>query len=371
MGYQEEVKEVELHGFGDASSRGVRAAVYAVVRQHTGSTQRLVAAKGRLAKQGLTIPRLELIAAHMATNLLLNVRNALDNLPTPRVYAWQDSTVALHWIKGNGQYKQFVANRVAKIQLHKEIQWRHVPTDENPADLASRGGPVQSQALWWTGPEWLQDQPQWPENLVTQSSSASEQEAKVIREVLGAAQTTPEDDDLDELLKRASLQRSLRVGAWLKRFLYNCRNQNRKRGPLVTEELEEVREWWIRRIQERDSAEPHYSQVKACLNLQPNAQGLMVCEGRIQGKHPIYLPRNAEFTEKLVQQLHFDTLHGGVGLTMAAVRERYWVPKLRSLTKAIRSKCNGCKRFRATAVAIPAPGLLPEDRTTGGGGGSL
>ena len=74
-------------------------------------------AKARLANQGLIIPHLELISAHMAIYLLMNVRNALDNVPTPKVYGWLDSTVALHWIKGNGQYKQFVANRVTKIQL--------------------------------------------------------------------------------------------------------------------------------------------------------------------------------------------------------------------------------------------------------------
>ena len=137
--YREKVQEVELHSFGDASISGVGAAVYAVVRQESGTTQRLVAAKGRLAKQNLTIPRLELVGAYMATNLLINVRNAYDNLPPPMLYGWLDSTVALHWIKGNGQYKQFVANRVAKIRLHKDIEWRYVPTDNNPADLASKG----------------------------------------------------------------------------------------------------------------------------------------------------------------------------------------------------------------------------------------
>ena len=30
---------------------------------------------------------------------------------------------------------------MSKIQEHSEIQWRHVPTLDNPADLASRGGP--------------------------------------------------------------------------------------------------------------------------------------------------------------------------------------------------------------------------------------
>ena len=79
-------------------------------------SQSLVTAKARLAKKDLTVPRSELISAHMATNLVMNVKNALTELPEPAVYGWLDSTVALHWILGNGQYHQFVANRVQKNQ---------------------------------------------------------------------------------------------------------------------------------------------------------------------------------------------------------------------------------------------------------------
>ena len=94
------------------------------------------------------------------------------------LYGWLDSTVALHWIKGNGQYKQFVANRVAKIRLYKDIEWRYVPTDNNPADLASRGAQVEESQLWWTGPEWLFDHDKWPKNPVTKNSPASEAEMR-------------------------------------------------------------------------------------------------------------------------------------------------------------------------------------------------
>ena len=83
--YQEEIEEVELHAFGYASGQVVGAAVYSVVRQRSGTTQQLVAAKSRLAK-GLMIPGLELVGAHMATNLLVNVRNALNNVTTPQLY---------------------------------------------------------------------------------------------------------------------------------------------------------------------------------------------------------------------------------------------------------------------------------------------
>ena len=57
--YGEPVADIQLHAFGDASTQVVGSAVYAVIRQPSGTTQRLVAAKGRLAKLGLTIPRLE------------------------------------------------------------------------------------------------------------------------------------------------------------------------------------------------------------------------------------------------------------------------------------------------------------------------
>ena len=101
-------------------------AVYAVTQQPSGETQGLVAAKSRLAKKGLTIPRLELVAGHMATNLAHNVKESLQGLPVTSVHCWLDSSVALHWIKGGGDYKQFVNNRVRKIQDKSYIQWRHV-----------------------------------------------------------------------------------------------------------------------------------------------------------------------------------------------------------------------------------------------------
>ena len=113
--HQEKIQSINLHAFGDASSKGVSAAVYSVTHQPSGVTQGLVAAKSRLAKKGLTIPRLELVAGHMATNLVHNVKDALQGFPITNVHCWLDSSVALHWIGGGGNYKQFVSNRVQKI----------------------------------------------------------------------------------------------------------------------------------------------------------------------------------------------------------------------------------------------------------------
>ena len=72
------------------------------------------------------------------------------------------------------------------------------------------------------------------------------------------------------------------------------------------------------------------------------------------------------FTRKLVQRIHVETLHGGVSLTMASIREQYWIPTLRLLVKSVRSACWGCKRFIASPLTVPPPGPLPTDRTNGG-----
>ena len=153
--HRERITNVDLHCFGDASGKGVSAALYAVVSQPSGVAVGLVTAKSRLAKQRLIIPRLELVSGHKATNLIVNVRNALEGFPVGELHCLLDSIVALHWIRGTGVYKQFASNRVQKIKEHSEVKWHHVSTRENLADLGSRSGSVQESKLWWKGPEWL------------------------------------------------------------------------------------------------------------------------------------------------------------------------------------------------------------------------
>ena len=105
--------------------------------------------------------------------------------------------------------------------------------------------------------------------------------------------------------------------------------------------------------------------VKVLLNLQLNDTGVLECRGRIAGQYPIFLPENSEFTRKVVEQAHLTTLHGGVASTMARVRERYWVPKLRRMVKKARSDCFGYVKFRSQAYQKPPSGNLPATRTEG------
>lgn len=226
--YQEDIQSIELHAFGDASGKGVAAAVYAVVVQESGVNQGLVAARARLSKRGLTIPRLELVSGHMAVNLLANVASALDGFPLMEKYCWLDSTVALHWIRSPGTYKQFVSNRVEKIQAHSEVIWRHVGTSENPADLGSRGGEVLNHPSWCNGPKWLNNKACWPPDIVTKASDESMAEVKATREVFAVAIATT--DMLVTLLEKFTYWKTMRICAWIMRFVHNVRSKEDRKS---------------------------------------------------------------------------------------------------------------------------------------------
>ena len=57
----------------------------------------------------------------------------------------------LHWLQSKKPLPVFVENRLKEIKSHKGILFKYVPTQENPADLATRGkSPAELQhSIWW------------------------------------------------------------------------------------------------------------------------------------------------------------------------------------------------------------------------------
>ena len=114
---------------------------------------------------------------------------------------------------------------------------------------------------------------------------------------------------------------------------------------MTTQKTSKQMRFWEKGTQVKCQATSKFQEDQQRLNLQKNADGLYECRGCIQGNYPIYLPDGALFSKKLVIHAHLQTLHGGVSLTMAKIREKYWVPRLRRLTKRVINECRGCKRF--------------------------
>ena len=94
---KESITAVDLHIFDDASMVASCAVVYAVVHHPSVTNQRLVVSKPRISKKKLTIPRLKLVSAHMASDLIENTKAALKLHNIRSATGWRDSTVVLHW----------------------------------------------------------------------------------------------------------------------------------------------------------------------------------------------------------------------------------------------------------------------------------
>ena len=108
-----------------------------------------------------------------------------------------------------------------------------------------------------------------------------------------------------------------------------CHKKQRKIGPLTTEEISTREKFCLKRAQSDVVNTTKFSEDQLRLNLQKNKDGLFECRGRIQGEYPIYVPCDHVLARNLVEEVHLRTLHGGVGMTMAGIREKYWIPKLR------------------------------------------
>ncbi|XP_076638295.1 uncharacterized protein LOC143350228 [Colletes latitarsis] len=212
-----------LHGFSDASTKAYAAVVYprSVLEDGTVSSA-LLTAKTRVAPvKTVSVPRLELCAALLLARLIKFIQTSLMNRPMD-CHCWTDSQITLTWVNQSpSRWKTFVANRVAKIQtLVPQSSWHHVPTDENPADCASRGislSELKSHRLWWLGPQWLRKNPQeWPHSGYVTAPDASEEERRQTIKILTA---TAAPWELEQ--RYSSWPKLLRVIAYVKRFIDN------------------------------------------------------------------------------------------------------------------------------------------------------
>ena len=103
-------------------------------------TIQLLCAKSRVVSLKLvTTLRLELCGALLLARLYREIIGTLDIKPS-RIIFWCDSTIVLQWLKTPPHLlKTYVANCVATIQeITGSIEWRHVKSEDNPADAVSR-----------------------------------------------------------------------------------------------------------------------------------------------------------------------------------------------------------------------------------------
>ncbi|GFY69670.1 integrase catalytic domain-containing protein [Trichonephila inaurata madagascariensis] len=147
---------INIHGFADASTAAYRAVLYAQSISEEDVSTRLLCSKFRVALvKPITIPRLELWACVLLSQLLEKVLHSLT-LPIRQIMLWTDSNIVLAWIQRSPEQL-----KLSDYRLTKNCQWNHVSSNENLADLISRGlnaSDISSKQLWWYGPDFLKEE---------------------------------------------------------------------------------------------------------------------------------------------------------------------------------------------------------------------
>ena len=136
-----------------------------------------------------TIPRLELCAAALTIQVDATLTREISaDMDIQSSVYWTDGMIVLAYLQVDSKhYHTFVGNRVARIRSHSEAsQWRHVPSEQKPTDLASSVSHLASSE-WFYGPKSLtQQESEWSscEKLVPVLESDIEVKRNVIYSII-------------------------------------------------------------------------------------------------------------------------------------------------------------------------------------------
>lgn len=360
-------KSIQLHAFADASEKAYGAAIYIrAINKDDRIIVRLLCAKSRVAPlKKLTIPRLELCAAKLAAELTNRVKTTLK-LENVTTLLWSDSEVVLNWINSpSTAFQTFVANRVASIhEITMTQQWRHVSSQQNPADVLSRGispEKLTSCLIWFYGPQFLHGPESiWPPPFKTTKSCELERR----KITLVTQEKVSEVSFLDGINHGNSFRKLQRIFGYIIRFIQSTKGKNRALSTTLTvAEREESLQIIVRLMQASEFKDELHQLRKhrelnknnSLLGLAPFVDdvGILRVGGRLKeshlsydAKHQILLPYSHQLTKLLMKDLHQENLHVGPQGLLSITRQRFWPIKGKTLARSIVQHCIRCAKAK-------------------------
>ena len=248
------------------------------------------------------------------------------------VFLWSDSQIVLYWILNQRKLKPFVASRIQEFNNSVSASsWRYCPTQDNPADLLTRGITYKAFAqckLWKCGPSWISNRKHWPEwnSAVTLNIQVDTDELTEVTEP--PAKPPLEMPGLHQIMhitNYSSLLKLLHVSAYILRFLMNSKQTDvsqRRLGPLLPDELTKVSQAWIHSCQQTTFANEFINLQSRSVNTRRlplvrqlrlflDNKGIIRCGGRIHNaplddstKFPALLPKEHPLTKLIVYAVH-------------------------------------------------------------------
>ncbi|XP_042611086.1 uncharacterized protein LOC109074690 [Cyprinus carpio] len=386
-------KATELCVFSDASVKAIAAVAYLKVETDEGHTEvSFVLGKAKLAPLAeLTIPRLELCAAVLATEIADQIREEIG-LMLDRITFFTDSKVVLGYITNESRrFYVYVNNRVQRIrQSSHPGQWRYVATENNPADLGSRS--VAASQLqgssWLTGPRFLLEPEESSMDIMAFELVNPDSDVELRPKVTAlSTKVLGERLDTKRFERFSSWSRLTRAVA---RLLHVARSLHKpahdaecvgwhycKKG-ITSAELTEAEHVIIKSVQCEVYAEemtcfeskqdlPGSSPLKK-LHPVRDKEGLLRVGGRITHSnlpadetHPILIPGKHHLAVLLIRHHHEQVKHQGRHFTEGAVRgSGLWIVGAKRAINSLIYKCVTCRKLRGRSEQQQMVDLPPE-----------
>ena len=353
----------ELHHFSDASTSGYGQCSYLRVKNEDGDVHcTLIMGKSRVSPTKVTtIPRLEPTAAAVSVTVSNMLREEMVYGSVEELF-WTDSKVVLGYIKNEARrFHTFVANRVQKIRNSTTPQqWFYVPTNENPADNASRGTTVDEllSSDWLMGPKFLWEKEIHPPASETVELPIGDPEVKKVQTL----QTkTVEHVSLTNRLERFSTwsQAVSAVARLRRRLLKDKSNAHSTVSERQTAELVIIKDLQRQTYQEEINTLSNGNQLSSNnklyhLDVFLDSDAVLKVGGRLGRsafpslfKHPTVIPREHHITKLIIAHCHGKVKHQGKGFTTNEIRSNgYWIPGLSQAVTSYIRQCVVCRRLR-------------------------
>ena len=383
-----------IHIYSDASEKAISAVAYVKTVDKKGSSHvGFIMGKSKVApSRGHTIPRLELCAAVLATEVAEVILDNFD-ITCSSVTYYTDSKVVLGYINNTRRrFYTYVSNRVERIhRVSKPAQWKYVPTFLNPADQGTRGLSSENirNSLWLCGPPSLAASSHTSECDATSDQDDFElinpDEDKELRPHIIDVQTCKTGVNLEESFSKrfqkfSDWRKLLNAISFLKRVAKHYKNgePTAKRN---VESYVESEHFIVKVVQTefyRDeikciSKEKRISEGSPILQLNPvlDKTGILRVGGRLSRaeislheRNPIILPGKSHIAKLLVHFYHQKVKHQGRHFTEGAVRSAgYWIIGAKRLISSVIFSCVKCRKLRGKLLCQKMADL-PVDRLT-------
>ena len=385
--------QADLYLFCDASKLAYGFVAYAVQQGKSGFIYSRTKVAPVIKK---SLPTLELLGVFLALKNLFSMLSTFKKVNIKNVYLATDSQVVLSWLLADivKTKNQFARNRIKDChkmfgditkQFNIHMQYKYVPTKENPGDLLTRGLSLHSfkenLSFWIQGPSWIQSQDVlWPsaelqcltkesQSLVMCTMNTNEKPVQIhpivpfdryskINKLIGVTATM-----LSYLKERNLLKDQNLISMWDTSDIWQCAKihlMKTMQANRFATELDYLKDpKGIAPVLVND------------LDLFLDHSGLLRSAGRI-GKvqlldydiiNPILLAKDHPLTSLIINEAHTNVQHLGISSTLNKVRMAgYWIPKARQAIKNVISHCLMCKRFNSLSFRYPKITNLPKHR---------